>query len=796
MSQLAVIKRASEGFRQIANYNPAKWNGGPLIKKRSDLGSPFIGPIVNSVGRPVETAGAIPGVFPHVIRWADKLFLYSTGTVQVSGTAVTGTGSSWLSGGIAIGVRIGFGTSDPDLVTTWYTIDSITDNTHLVLSTGAGTIGAGASYVIENYLQIDWVFLADNAAVAATRRFQMYEFNRQTGTLSWKGFTTHTLNAGGNQQIRGFRAVYEEYSVGTVQVATATVTGTGTAWQTDRMVGGNTIMGSRIGFGSTDPNQIKNWYYINAITAEGTLTISTSALSNVAANITVAAGTSYVIEDLRIVFVCTCATATNGGLWTAKGLSYGHFVPGGTTIAFAGATDNIVANMWLADAASVTNTNACGIAIEPKSDWVTQNVYVLDVATVKVFKYNVRKALTLTTGKDTTTLVLVTGNQAVTGTIAQNNNGRYGVLHHGPAAESPALYFVTATRIYACLISAIQSGVTNFLTYQMTEVPPGTVNTFTATGGLACVEIADAIDRLIVISTGSAGVRSYVTQFRTDGGQMDHIFLIDDKQIDQSTVDGDTTPHPSILALIQTPWSEAGLLYLAGVGTTAQNNMLHTAPIGVDWNYAASTGQYLITPEMATANCVKFITPFVIRDNYIGDDIVGKRPDATRIFFRTSGISDNSGSWTVLTEPYDMSGVSGANSIQFKIEFKGITENCIPARIFAVGVLFEDASTDSHYRFSGTLSSAASKAFAFRFATAFGSTVPRLRIRLYNDVTNALLLDDDSTTQAATWQKSTNDGGGWSGYDTSDKANETTYIRVTYATLGDNIKVRAVLTLY
>jgi hypothetical protein len=796
MAQLAVIKKASDGFVPMSQYNQSKWSLGHLIKRRTDLGTPFIGPVVNTVGRPVETSAAMPGVFPHVIQWANKNSRYSTGTVTVAGTAVTGNGTAWLSGGIAVGTRIGFSTNNPDAVTSWYTIDSITDDTHLVLSTSAGSIGSGASYVIENFKQIDWVFLADNASAAATRRIQLYEFDRNAGTMAWKGFITLTMNAGGNQQIRGFRMLYNTYSVGTVQVATATVTGTNTLWQTNKRVAGNTLMSHRIGFGSTDPTQIKTWYYINTITAEGTMTISTSQASNIAANITVAAGSAYVIEDLSALVVTTCATATNGGMFIAKGLSYADFLQAGTTIAYAASTDNIKEVVWLKDNATQANTNACGIAIEPITDWSTQIVYIIDVATVKIYKHNVRAALTIASGNTVNTWLLSTGSQAVTGTIAQNNNGRYGVLNHGPASGLPAIYFVTTTRIYCVKIASITSGNTSFLDYQMTEVPPGTVNTIGATGALACIEIAGTIDRLVVTSTGASGARSYVTQFRTDGGQIDHIFLIDDKQIDQASVDGNTVPHPSILAVIQTPWAEDGMLYLAGVGTTALTNLLHSVPIGVDWAYTSLHNQVAITPEMPTPNCVKFITPFVIRDNYIGNEIIGKRTDAMRISFRTSGISDNSGGWTALSEPYDMSGVAGANSIQFRIEFKGITDFCVPARIFSIGIAYEDASTDSHYRFSGTLSSAVSKSFAFRFSTTFGSTVPRLRIRLYNDVTNALLLDDDSTTQAATWQKSTNDGTGWGSYDTSDKGNETTYIRVTYATLGDNIKVRAVLTLY
>lgn len=798
MAQLAVIKKVEGiGWNPLTQYDKDHWNLGSLIKKKDTTSPHYIGPIANAVARPVETSAAMPGIFPHVIRWADKNTRYTTGTVTVSGTDVTGAGgAAWITDGIAINTRIGFGSDHPDLITTWYNIDSVNSNTSITLSTSAGTIGAGASYVIENIKQIDWVFLGDGAAAAATRRIQLYEFDRSNSTFSWKGFVTPTMISG-NATLRGLRVLYEKYTTGTVQVATATVTGTGTNWLTARIVKGNTIMSSRIGFGTTDPTQVKNWYYINTITAEGTMTISTSEATNVAANITVSSGTAYVIEDILILSTVTNATAANGGLWVQKGVSYAHFKPAGTTFALATTVDDLVAGYFLRDNSTQSNTNACGIAVAPMTDRSNQTVYVLDATGIKIYKYNVRAALTVAAnGLTQSAWVLTTGNQSPTGTIAQNNNGRLYTAGHGPASGQSALYFVTTTRIYACLESAITSGSTSFQTYQMTEVPPGSTTTFAASAGLACIETVDMLDRFVVTTTGAAGVRSYITQFRTDGGQMDHIFLCDDKQIDQSTVDSDTAPHPTILAGIKTIWSEGGLLILAGVGTTAATNLVHCVPIGAEWTYSSITGQYAISPEMVTPNCVKYICPFVIRDQYVGDDILGKRPDAFRVSYRTTGISDNSGSWTLLSEPYDMSGVAGAGSIQFKIEFKTITDFCVPGRIFQVGVVYEDASTDSHYRFSGTLSSASNKQFAFRFANAFGSAVPRLRIRLYNDVTNSLLLDDDSTTQAATWAKSTNDGGAWGAYNTSDKANETTYIRVTYATLGDNIKVRAVLTLY
>ena len=94
----------------------------------------------------------------------------------------------------------------------------------------------------------DWVFLADNATAAATRRIVMYEFNKNTSEFNWMGFITLTYPAATNHTIRGFRMVRELYTTGTVGVSGTAVTGSGTTWNTDRL-----SIGCRIGFGSTDP---------------------------------------------------------------------------------------------------------------------------------------------------------------------------------------------------------------------------------------------------------------------------------------------------------------------------------------------------------------------------------------------------------------------------------------------------------------------------------------------------------------------------------------------------------------
>jgi len=454
---------------------------------------------------------------------------------------------------------------------------------------------------------------------------------------------------------------------------------------------------------------------------------------------------------------------------------------------------------WLADAASVTNDANSGIAMDDFDSWTQQYCYVIErvaATTPSIYKYNIRSALaSIVSGKTTSAFVYATGIQTVTGNTTATNNGRIGTLAHGPGATVKCLYFATSTRICRVAVANILNGSTTFVSDSMVEVAPGGASTYAATGALTGVEISDQIDRLVVTSTGTAGARSYVTKYNTNSDPFDHIFLMDGKQIDQSIADSDTTPYPSINAGIINLWSEDGLTYICRVGTTAATNHLYAVPLGADWTYAdGSVKQRLYTPALATPNADKYVRAYVNNAQYLGEDKMTIPTEPYRLYYRTSGITDDTGSWTLMDGTGDLAGVDGAVAIQFAVEFRVIGTFCIPNRIYNICVVYEDNTTDSHYQPSVAFSSTTSKQFAWRFSTAFGGTVPTLRIRLYDAVSGSLLLTDDSATPTGTFEKSTNDGGAWGAYNTTDKGNDTTYIRYTPAALGDDVKVRALLT--
>jgi hypothetical protein len=634
-----------------------------------------------------------------------------------------------------------------------------------------------------------WIFFIENLAnTTTTRRIVMYNYQISTSSYTWRGFITVPLQTGTNTH-RGFRVTRDLYTAGTASVSGTTATGTGTAWNSS-----NLPAGCRIGFGSADPTQITTWYEISSISSDTSITLTASAG-------TVSDG-PYVIEDLRVLLSVTNNTLTNGGVFMAKGLRPELFSPSGTTISMAVSTDGIRAFYWLADAVTVTNTVSCGLAIDTKDSWTQHYIYVIDgtTSTNRVYKYNIRAALSLTSGKSTSAWVLVTGAQTPTGSsgATQINNGRVGVLDHGPGAGVKCLYFVTAgtgSRVYRAPLSAITSGNTSWQADAMVEVPPGSSSTYALSAAFSSVEIADTIDRLIVITSGAAGVRSYVTQYNTNSEAFNHIFLSDDKQLDQSLTDPNAITHPSIQASVFSVWSENGIAHLCRNAATAASNQVYAVPLAAHWTYAAGDpNQRLITPSLDTSNAVSLSRAYVNYSRMLGSGTLGLPPEPYRFYYRTSGIDDDSGAWILMDDSGEFDDPTPTEAIQFMFEFRVLGTYCIPGRIYSITVVYEDNTTDSHYQPSVGQSSLSGKRFAWRFSTAFSGTVPALRVRLYDAVSGNLLADDTTTSPTGTFEKSTDGGANWGSYNTSDKGNETTYIRYTPASLGDNIKVRALLT--
>jgi hypothetical protein len=229
--------------------------------------------------------------------------------------------------------------------------------------------------------------------------------------------------------------------------------------------------------------------------------------------------------------------------------------------------------------------------------------------------------------------------------------------------------------------------------------------------------------------------------------------------------------------------------------TSSGQNWLYVFPFGVDAYYNSTSNQGVITPKLATTDASKLYHTYVDHMEYAGDYGLGFPVESYRLWYRTTGIDDNSGAWTEVPVGADLDAAASGDYIQFKIAFDILGEICAPTRIYSIAATYEDSSQDSHYQPSLSKSSAASKIFAWQQVSSWGGTIPNMRLRLYDASTNNEILNDTVTASAyGNWEYSSNAGVTWANWSSSADA-VNNYIRYTGTTFGySGVTVRALLT--
>lgn len=586
-----------------------------------------------------------------------------------------------------------------------------------------------------------WIFGSDFATAAATRRVQLWTWVPSTNTYTFIGAIICTFPTATTHTVRGIRAILENYTTGTVSVSGTGVTGSGTAWNTDRL-----SVGSRIGFGSTNPNNITQWFQISAIGSDTSITLTGSAG-------TISAGTPYVIQDLMIVQATTSATATNGGLFITKGLQYADFQNPATTIPAATTVDRIKAVYWLRDAATITNTIIGGCALGDRDTWGQQYVYSTNgsATSLILYRYNIRAALTPTAGAFTLTGtdIVITGTQAVTGNISQSNNGRVATLQHGAGSGVASLYLFTTTRILRVPLASITNGNTTFVADSMSEVPPGGTNTNIATTTFTSLDVAGSMDKLVI--TGNAGTGTiYITDYYTGGQQIDRRSGCLTTQLVSALRDTDSPVFVhNIGSNVPFVWVEDGWLFwvYAQIATT-NLNALTVYPLAADLDFQADVNNRIILPKITLgATPAKLYRVTTTSVGNIGDHTMGVNPDFYKLQVRTSGIDDNTGAWTDVSDNGDLSGLGTPSNIQFALQFRTAGVIMLPARVLSLALIYEtDDALPSQYRWNYADFNTSNGTFAWVQATLFGTSIGTHTINIYRADTDALVLTQASTS--------------------------------------------------
>lgn len=644
-----------------------------------------------------------------------------------------------------------------------------------------------------NYGDKIWLFYVYPFETNTVKRIFLAEYNLTNNTFNELGSINSSLVSNNTHRVNNLTSSLEYHTGGTVSVSYSAVTGSGTSWITDGVCAGN-----RIGFGSTNSQDITSWYEVVSVTNDNLLTIksgvSTDGLVN--PSLIFSAGTSYVIEDLRLLYSnYSSANAARRALYIVKGLRKEIFNSTQTTIPAATTIDNQRATYRLMDSvAGVTSGNnnysPDGFALVNKISLTEQYGYTMSyiaTTTISMQKFNVRAPLTgLTSSRSASAYILTTGNQLHNGT----NTLGYNTMIKGSGED---LYVVNSTRLSYIPSSAVTSGSTTFIVSQMIENPPGGVNTLPLTSTLDSGHYLPLINRYYI--GNNAGYRSYITPYVSGSSAFERYIHVND-QIQQSTyLDFNfdyLTPH-TVGTYFYSTYGK-GISFVSRI-VSNNNNILYALPLEADKDYSNITNACIITPSILTVSAVTYDKVyFNVTDMWSNNNLTYPR-EIFDSYYRTTGITTDTGGWNLISQSGDLSGIT-SNQIQFKFTFRTIGFYSVPTRIHGLTLTYTSNTnpiSTSFYEPSLKTNNLSSNIFSWRQNDNFQSNIPNLKIDIYNIADDSLLLSDDvNTSSNGIWQYST-DGNTWNSW-ISSADTVGNYIRYSASTLSaSGLKIKPIL---
>ena len=592
---------------------------------------------------------------------------------------------------------------------------------------------------------------------AETRRIFFFTYKKSTNTITSRYESANFTNTP-NTYHQGYsiQPTMDLHTTGSIQVIGTQVTGSGTTWQTD-----GACVGNRIGFGSTSSVDITTWYEISSIVDDINLNIKTGTPTDGITQILNLTGSvPYVIEDFRISYVNRAANITSfRGIILVKGLRPEIFAISPPTIPSSTTVDNLRACYRLVDGATTSATfSPISSVLEPKISFAEQYLYTVSkpaTTTISIQKFNIRANLSssLTAGRASGSFVLTTGNQthgggntSETDVMVKDNSGNYYVSHY--------------TRISRIPTASIAAASTTFIADNMIENPPGTSTTFPLSSQLADICYMPQIDRLYVSHLQGTG-RNYISR-HIPGGEFETQVHTND-QIQQSTylVSEFETLTPNFLSSRLSANYNDGVMFVVR-DSSNNNNIIYTLPLEADAQFESTSSACIITPELLTTSASAYAGIYVDSTDYFNTNRFSLPRQPYYLYYRTSGITDNSGPWSYL--PPSGSMPAATSSIQFKLTFSTLGYYSMPARVHGITLTYSSSlpqQSVANYDMIPQETDLATQTVAWRQSAAFNPLPTNLNIDIYSGSV-VILTDTITGSLSGSWEYSTNSGNTWS----------------------------------
>lgn len=351
-------------------------------------------------------------------------------------------------------------------------------------------------------------------------------------------------------------------------------------------------------------------------------------------------------------------------------------------------------------------------------------------------------------GTITSNWVHKTGNlPALTGTLLSNDSEDKAVpvaapVNGGTLNGNGCAFLATTSSLYLGLLSELTSGATSWPSLTTSNILGATNEITNPTAASAAW--SDSLDAATYSTNTSIFVTKQVVNniIRHLAGNLSNEYY----EV--------ALPDTVTLGLVTLAGMDhsGGWLFAAG-STTGQRGVI-CVDYRSDEFYDYS---YIVTKVLDNPNAqLRFSTTLEQLWDYTGN---------AKIYYRTSGFGTISGGWTAMDPFTDLESlVLSSNQIQFKIMFRIQSEVTIttPAQLheLIVGVDPNNGISDN-WEFSADNSDNTSPSrTAFRLKIAYPSSVPTLYYRAY-DLSDALLVNHNSVTNAANFEYSTDSGMSW-----------------------------------
>jgi hypothetical protein len=334
----------------------------------------------------------------------------------------------------------------------------------------------------------------------------------------------------------------------------------------------------------------------------------------------------------------------------------------------------------------------------------------------------------------------------------------------------------------------------------MREVVPGSDNVRFRNGSAAILYIK-SLDKFIVRPTSAANfhnkfmLTNYDTSFSINkirpfflAPYILKLFDTIDEDLPKSYI-SQTDVSPEIAV-------SDDILYLSvSPSTTFGRSRLLNIPIGADYESAPKTKQWVTFPPISTPNAIKYKNVYLRSPKFIGNDFLGYAPERLIIFYRTSGISDDSGEWIRIPYNEDLSSIIASSQIQFSVAFDVLGMNGLANRLYGICLLYEDAKQDYHYYPSSEKSNMQENIVAWKQVRSWESSIPNLKISLYDANNNSLILEDTTNIQEnGIFEYSLDNGFTWNSWNSS-LSSVGYYIRYKANNLPGNVVIKAYISL-